>query len=75
MALSGDGREGKLPSNTLYPYSESITPNAGKVQTETPLPHGCVSMISPTKPIAVYGLKGIYGACSSLHKPFLYLWK
>lgn len=53
MALTGDSTEGKLTPNTLYPYSESITLNAGKVQTETSLSSGCLSMFSPTKAISV----------------------
>lgn len=52
-ALTGDGREGKLPCNTLYPYSESIILNAGKVGSETSLPSGCLSMFSLTTPISI----------------------
>lgn len=44
-ALTGDDREDNLPSHTLYPHSQSIILNAGRVWTETSLPSGCLPMI------------------------------
>lgn len=52
-ALTGDDREDNLPSDTLYPHSQSIILNAGRVWTETSLPSGCLSMFSPTTLISI----------------------